>query len=359
MGNRGERVDLVDRKTCIELVQEAVDAGATHAASCALLQISVRTVERWKIHPQAPDGRAGPITPSIKSFTADEKKMMIDVSNLPAYRDLCPWKIVAKLADSGAYLGSESSFYRVLKKANLLRHRSKNKISERKRPKDLIATKPNCVWSWDITYCKSPVKGIYYYLYLIMDVYSRYIVGHEVHDVESSDHAANLIARACVGQAITEGQLTLHSDNGGPMKGATMLSTLQKLQVMPSFSRPSVSDDNPFSESLFKTLKYRPSYPDGAFASLNEARMWVTKFVQWYNTEHLHSGIKFVTPKSRHDGQDESILNNRHEVYTKAKLANPLRWSGETRNWSMIKQVRLNPGKETKLNDELLRKKAA
>lgn len=285
--------------------------------------------------------------------------MIIEVSNAPFYQDLCPWKIVAKLADSGRYLASESSFYRVLKAADLLKHRSKSKPRERKRPKDLIARRPNCVWSWDITYLKSPVKGSYYYLYLIMDVYSRLIVGWSVEEVESADHSATLITRACKEQGITEGSLTLHSDNGGPMKGATMLSTLQRLQVMPSFSRPTVSDDNPFSESLFKTLKYRPSYPDGAFASIEEAREWVRRFVTWYNTEHLHSGIRFVTPKSRHDGQDAEILKNRHAVYEKAKLAHPLRWSRQTRNWSVIGEVRLNPGKEKKSDVEKLRNQAA
>lgn len=359
MGNRGERVELVDRKVCIELIEEAVVAGATRAAASSILEISARTVERWKNSSGLPDGRAGPIAPSLKSLSVDEIKMIIDVSNLPTYRDLCPWKIVAKLADSGTYLASESSFYRVLKKANLMKHRNKNKPAERKRPKELSATKPNSVWSWDITYCKSPVKGIYYYLYLMMDIYSRYIVGYEVHEVESSDHAANLIAQACGDQNVRIGQLTLHSDNGGPMKGASMLATLQKLQVVPSFSRPSVSDDNPFSESLFKTLKYRPSYPDGAFASIEETRTWVKKFVHWYNTEHLHSGIKFVTPKSRHEGRDEKILENRHEVYENAKLKNPLRWSGQTRNWNPITEVKLNPGKEKKPENEMLRKNAA
>lgn len=336
-----------------------MNAGATHAASCEVLQISVRTVERWKIHPQVPDGRAGPVMPSPKSLTIEEKKMIIDVSNLPLYRDLHPWLIVAKLADLGQYIASESSFYRVLKAANLLKHRSKNKPAERKRPKDLVARAPNQVWSWDITYLKSSVKGLYYYLYLTMDVYSRFIVSAHVEESESADHAAQFVTTACAEQNIVEDTLTLHSDNGGPMKGATMLATLQKLHVVPSFSRPSVSDDNPFSESLFKTLKYRPSYPDGAFANLVEARTWVAKFVQWYNTEHLHSGIRFVTPKSRHENLDAKILENRHEIYTKAKLKNPIRWSGKTRNWAMIEDVKLNPGKEKKSNDEMLRQNAA
>lgn len=343
----------------MELVQEAVNAGASRAASCEILELSVRTLERWRVNPDAPDGRAGPLTPALHILTIEEKKIMIEVSNSVFYRDLSPWKIVAKLADSGRYIASESSFYRVLKAADLLKHRSKDRPRERKRPKDLIARQPNCVWSWDITYMKSPVKGLYYYLYLMLDVFSRYIVGWCVEEVESADHAARLITRACGEQNIVEDSLTLHSDNGGSMKGATMLCTLQKLHVATSFSRPSVSNDNPFSESLFKTLKYRPSFPDGAFASLAEAREWVTRFVIWYNTEHLHSGIRFVTPQSRHQGRDAEILKNRHEVYTAAKLANPHRWSRQTRDWSVIEEVRLNPGKEKKINDEMLRNQAA
>lgn len=359
MGHRGERVDLVDRKECMILVQEAVDAGATRAASCSILELNVRTLERWRENPDLPDGRAGPLTPAVNSLTREEKEMIIEVSNSAPYADLCPWKIVAKLADSGRYLASESSFYRVLKSADLLNHRSKSKPMERKHPKDLLARNPNSVWSWDITYMKSPVKGMFYYLYLTMDVFSRYIVGWRVEEAESAEHAAVLVTRACVEQNVLKGSLTLHADNGAPMKGATMLATLQKLEVAPSFSRPSVSDDNPFSESLFKTLKYRPSYPDGAFANIEEARTWVTRFVHWYNTEHLHSGIRFVTPESKHHGKDEAILKNRHAVYENAKLENPLRWSGKTRNWTPIAEVRLNPRKEKKSDDEKLRQKAA
>lgn len=359
MGNRGGRVELVDRNKCIELVQEAVTAGATSADSCEMLELSVRTFERWKVNPGIPDGRCGPLTPSPQSLTVEEKIMIIEISNSVLYRDLTPWKIVAKLADFGRYIASESSFYRVLKSENLLSHRGKSKPRIVQPPKDLIATAPNQVWSWDITYLYSSIKGRYYYLYLIMDVYSRYIVGWAIEDHEDMEISAELMARTYCSEGVTEGELTLHADNGGPMKGATMLATLEKLGVVPSFSRPSVSDDNPFSESLFKTMKYCPAFPDKPFENLESARAWVLKFVRWYNTEHLHSGIKFVTPKSRHTGKDEEILENRHAVYETAKAANPSRWSGNTRNWSMITAVRLNPGKETKKIDELLRKKAA
>jgi transposase InsO family protein len=304
-------------------------------------------LERWEKEPEKGDQRRGPHSGSAHSLSEEEKQAIVEISNSSAYRDLSPWQIVAQLADSGRYLGSESSFYRVLKQKGLLSHRQKSKPRVHSRPKHLVARNPNEVWSWDITYLKSAVRGVYYYLYLVEDIFSRMIVGWTIEEVESSEHAARLIDRLCQEQGIARGRLRLHSDNGPPMKGATLLATLQRLGVVPSFSRPSVSDDNPYSESLFKTLKYRPSYPDGAFGGLDEAREWVGRFVQWYNTEHLHSAIRFVTPGSRHLGLDKAILAKRSAVYENAKRLNPLRWSCHTRNWSPITEVHLNPEKET------------
>jgi transposase InsO family protein len=331
----------------MELVKQAKASGAARAACCQLLEISLRTLERWEKEPEKGDQRRGPYSVCAHSLTVEEKQAIVELSNSGSYRDLSPWQIVARLADSGCYLGSESSFYRVLKQNDLLSYRQKSKPHVHSRPKDLLARNPNEVWSWDITYMNSATRGAYYYLYLVEDIFSRMIVGWTVEEVESAEHAARLIDRVCQEQAISRGKLTLHSDNGAPMTGATLLATLQRLGVVPSFSRPSVSDDNPYSESLFKTLKYRPSYPDGAFGGLDEAREWVGRFVQWYNTEHLHSAIRFVTPQSRHLGLDKAILDKRSAVYANAKRLNPLRWSRHARNWSAITEVRLNPKKET------------
>lgn len=343
----------------MRLIQEAESAGARRSACCEIVGLSIRTLERWEKDPEQGDRRAGPLTPPPHTLTELEKKRILELSTSKQFCDLCPWQIVAKLADQGQYIASESSFYRVLKAENLLAHRSKSKPRQPKRPKDLIARKPNQVWSWDITYLKSPIKGMHFYLYMAMDVFSRMIVGWSVELAESPEHGAEMINAACVKQKIQKNQITLHSDNGLPMKGATMLSTLQRLGVMPSFSRPAVSDDNPFSESLFKTLKYRPSYPDGAFADIEEARAWVARFVTWYNTEHLHSGIRFVTPLDRHLGRDEAQLAKRHDVYQKAKNRNPRRWSGPTRNWSQVTEVRLNPPKLLAEDTKELRNRAA
>jgi transposase InsO family protein len=234
-----------------------------------------------------------------------------------------------------------------------------SKPRKNKKPEPFVAHGPNQLWSWDITYLKSPVKGLYYYLYLVMDIFSRMIVGWEVHECESAELSAPLIARAVIAHGVSRDQLTLHSDNGGPMKGATMLATLQRLGVVPSFSRPSVSDDNPYSESLFKTLKYRPSYPDGVFGSLVEAHRWVARFVRWYNTEHRHSEIRYVTPESRHQGRDYEILSQRTALYEAARQKNPLRWAGKIRKWSPIKEVQLNPTQEMREALKIAEKSAA
>ena len=252
-------------------------------------------------------------------------------------------QIVPRLADQGAYIASESSFYRVLHQADQLKHRAPSKPAASKRPAEYVATGPNQVWSWDITYLKSTVRGQFFYLYMIMDVWSRKIVAATVFDREDSTYSSWLFNQTCADIGIDPQGLVLHSDNGAPMKGATMLATLQKLGVVPSFSRPRVSDDNPYSESLFRTMKYRPEYPGKPFASLDNAQQWVEGFVRWYNTEHLHSQIGFVTPDDRHAGRHLDILENRRQVYKNARCQNPNRWSRNIRKWDDAKVVRLNP----------------
>ena len=182
-----------------------------------------------------------------------------------------------------------------------------------------------------------------------MDVYSRKIVGWSIHHEQSADHAADLIKQSCIDEGIERNQVTLHADNGSPMKGSTMLAMLEILGIIPSFSRPSVSDDNPFSEALFKTLKYRPNFPLTAkFGTIFDARSWVVKFSEWYNKEHRHSGLKFVTPNQRHVGDDGIIMENRHDVYMKAKEKHPERWSRNTRNWKLPTVVTLNANRKKK-----------
>ena len=187
------------------------------------------------------------------------------------------------------------------------------------------------------------MRGAFFYLYLILDLFSRKIVGWEVHAEESALHAAQLFRLAYLREEVDGAALTLHSDNGAPMKGATMLATLPRLGVVPSFSRPAVSNDNPYSEALFRTVKYTPAYPEGPFASLEAARAWVARFVPWYNEQHRHSAIRFVTPQQRHAGEDHALLAQRHVVYEVARARQPARWSRHTRDWTPVGSVWLNP----------------
>ena len=220
------------------------------------------------------------------------------------------------------------------------------------------ATGPNQVWSWDITYLRMEVRGSFFYLYMIEDIWSRKIVGWDVHDEESMELSAALIKRTCAELGVDPEGIVLHSDNGGPMKGATMLATLHKLGIVASFSRPRVSNDNPYSEALFRTVKYSPAYPSKPFASIDEARQWVAEFVGWYNEVHLHSATRFVTPADRHVGKDATILAKRTRVYEAARRRHPERWSGPTRNWKPIDVVRLNPGRNIEANRDELREAA-
>jgi transposase InsO family protein len=336
-----------ERKEIIALVSEACVSGARQSEACECIGMSAKTLQRWCRPDNVQDGRLDALHDPRNKLTELERQRIIKVANAPKYADLPPSKIVPKLADSGIYVASESTFYRVLKSANQLRHRQKAKpTAPRKKPRALTATGPNQIYTWDITYLPTAVKGIFLYLYLVMDIYSRKIVGWQVHEEESSTLASELMTDICQREGILPNQVILHSDNGSPMKGATMLATLQELGVVPSFSRPSVSNDNPYSESLFRTLKYRPEYPDRPFLNLLAARAWVHSFVDWYNHEHLHSAINFVTPEQRHQGLDAKILTKRKQVYEQAKLNHPERWSGNTRNWEPVKAVYLNPEKE-------------
>ena len=251
-----------------------------------------------------------------------EREKIVDVLSSSEYGDFNPHQIVPKLADRGIYMGSEAT----INALKLI----------------IIATGPNQVWSWDITYLPTKVKGCFFYLYMIMDVYSRKAVGYQVYECETGELAADLITDTCNQEHVSKDQVVLHSDNGGPMKAFTMLAKLKELGVMPSFSRPRVSNDNPYSESLFRTMKYRPEYPEKPFQTLDSARGWAERFAQWYNNEHLHSGIRFITPADRHDGKDIEILSKRHQIYQKAKDGHPERWTGKTRDWRHIGEVELN-----------------
>jgi putative transposase len=325
----------------LALLDEAKAGGARLERACEVLGLTARTVVRWRAEGGGADRRAGAGASPAHKLTAEERARIVELATSEEYRDLSPRQFVPLLADKGIYVASESTFYRVLREEQLLAHRAPSRPNTHHRPRERVAASPNQVWSWDITYLRSPVRGVFYYLYLVLDVYSRKIVAAEVHDVESGELASTLVEWACDREGATPE--VLHADNGAAMKGGTMLATLQRLGVIASFSRPSVSDDNPFAEALFRTMKYRPGYPKKPFDTLDAARRWVDGFVRWYNDDHLHSGIRYVTPNDRHEGRDAHILAARHRVYVAAKKATPRRWTGPTRNWTPVGAVRLNP----------------
>ena len=332
-------------------IDQACQAGARLSEACRLLDISPRTLQRWRENGEVKvDGRkaAAEQREPANKLSEQERQQILSIANERQFAQLPPAQIVPALADQGRYIASESSFYRVLKEAGQLAHRGKAKAPRNQRPTPLQASASNQLWSWDITYLATTVRGVFFYLYLIMDVYSRKIVGWEVYDSESAEQAAGVAHKAHLREGIGAQPLVLHSDNGSPMKGATMLATLQRLGVMPSFSRPSVSNDNPYSEALFKTLKYHPGFPDKPFESVEQARQWVAGFQHWYNEIHRHSALKFVTPGQRHRGEDMEILEQRTALYKAAKGRRPDRWSGDIRNWRPDDIVYLNPNNSTK-----------
>lgn len=326
----------------LELIDQACAAGARLRAVCARLGLSARTIQRWRRPETREDMRCGPHHAPPNRLSDGERRRILEVVNSPEYRNLSPKQIVPALADKGSYLASESTIYRLLREEKQLAHRGRSKPSTRRAPQLLEATGPNQVFTWDITYLRSPVRGVFFYLYLVVDLYSRRIVGWEVHERESAELAAAMMVRV-LAEAGNPTGLRVHSDNGPAMKGATLLATLQALGVVPSFSRPSVSDDNPFSEALFRTLKYRPGFPDGPFASLEAARAWVETFVGWYNGEHRHSAIRFVTPDQRHFGTQGEVLERRRRVYERARRQHPRRWSRSARDWTPAGSVTLGP----------------
>lgn len=339
-------ISVLDRHETVKLITEAVASGASQAMACEALLLSPRTFQRWtRDGGVKADGRPEAKRPEPKNkLSTEERTQIVEICNCAEYASLPPSQIVPSLADQGEYIASESSFYRVLREADQVKRRGKARVSRNiEKPQGYCAEGPNQVWSWDITFLASTVCGLFFRLYMIMDIYSRKIVGWEIHETETAEHASALIEKACLAECIHKKGLVLHSDNGSPMKGATMLAKLQKLGIMPSFSRPSVSNDNPYSESLFGTLKYTPAYPAKPFKNIDEARSWVLKFVQWYNQEHRHSALKFVTPAERHQGIDTAVLEQRKAVYEKAKLRHPERWSRTIRDWSPEERVWLNP----------------
>lgn len=326
----------------LKAIDNAVAAGARLEKVCQRLSVAPRTIQRWRTPLGSEDRRCGPRTSPANRLSESERHRVLAVANCEEFRDVSPKQMVPRLADRGLYLASESTVYRLLREEGQLAHRGKARPPQPRVRPEFRATAPNQVWSWDITYLRGPARGSFLYLYFVVDVYSRRLMGWHVSSEECMEQAARLINRLWDEAGAPVG-LKLHSDNGGPMKGSTMLATLQALGIVPSFSRPQVSDDNPFSEALFRTLKYRPTFPSQPFNSLEDAASWVRRFVAWYNLEHRHSGIRFVTPEQRYTGAEVDILAARHDVYRRAQARHPSRWTRNTRDWTKAGPVRLGP----------------
>lgn len=346
-------IPVGQRLNVLTLINEAVASGCRRVSACALVGVTVRSLQRWletpvDANPSAlvcrVDARPLRVQQPANQFSEVERANLLAAANEPEFGALPPSQIVPRLADTGRYLGSESTLYRCLRAAGqLTRRRPERRAQARSKPRALSATGPDQLVSWDITYLLTTVHGIYLYLYVFLDVFSRKIVAWQVFEQESQTHASELFQDYICRAGIAPGQLTLHSDNGAPMKGASLIATLEQLGVARSLSRPSVSNDNPYSEALFRTLKYRSESPLRHFQNVAAARVFADLLVHWYNHEHRHSAISFVTPAERHAGLDSKLLEQRHQLYQAARAENPTRWSGNTRNWSRRNLVHLNP----------------
>ncbi len=344
-------IGLQDRLEHARDIDAAHQAGARLDKACEVVGITVRTLQRWKAGQglSVGDGRPQAVRPvPSHALSAAERAQVLSVANEPRFADMPPARIVPALADEGVYIASESTFSRVLRAQGQLQHRGRAKAPRKGRPPTThVATAPRQLWAWDMTFLPAKIAGQWFYLYLILDVYSRKVVAFEVHAEDDSDHAARLVQRAALAEGLhglpRDQRPVLHGDNGATLKATTVLAMLYWLGVKPSYSRPRVSDDNAFAESLFRTAKYRPEFPSTGFACLADARDWAHRFVHWYNHEHRHSGIRYVSPAQRHAGEDKAILASRHEIYQQARMRNPARWSGKTRNWDHIAVVTLNP----------------
>ena len=290
--------------------------------ACKTAEISYHSFLRWKSG-KTTDNRKGSDKSIPRRLSPEEEEAFYNTANSKEYRDKTPAQIVANLLEQGIYYGSVSTLYRILRKKSALQHRGESKArSNSRKPQELIATGPNQVWTWDITWLKTSVLGMFLFAYVIIDIYSRKIVGWSVEHIEDTVLARDLFERTIRNHTSPK---FVHSDNGGPMKGLNLVTFLTKMKVGLSFSRPRVSDDNPFIESFFGSMKSNVKYPK-QFENIEEARTWFANFVHWYNNYHSHSGIGYVTPNQKHTGEDVEIFEKRQATLNKAAVSHPERF---------------------------------
>ena len=293
-------------------------------AACEQLGVPRSSLYRLRQVEQEPAAALPRPTPA-RALSVEERGEVLAVLNSEAYQDQAPREVYAALLDSGIYLSSWRTMYRILAEDGKVQERRNQLRRPNYTRPELLATAPNQLWTWDITKLRGPVRGRYYYLYVIIDVFSRYVVGWMLAEQESASLAQELIAQSCASQGIQPDQLTIHADNGGAMTAQSVAQLMQDLRVNKSHSRPHVPDDNPFSEAQFKTLKYNAAFP-GEFSALIDARQWLEAFFTWYNHEHHHTGIGLFTPAAVHTGQAVSVQQQREAVMQHAYAAHPERF---------------------------------
>jgi transposase InsO family protein len=344
-GKRGRLIMVKDREHAVTIIQEAITNGARLKRACDTVEISIRTYQRWKAG-ELKDKRKGAQKRIPRKLTTEEEAKIIRLCCSPEFKDFNPYDIFIILLETGTYIASIRTIYRVLKKANLLHHRSNKKPGTRKSaPKEAVATGPNQVWCWDITWLPTRVKGIFLYSYMIIDIWDKSIVGWSIHEEENEAHAKDLFDQVLAEQGYPD--VHIHSDNGNPMKGLSLLALFYFLKISNTYSRPRVSNDNPFIESFFGTMKCSVKYP-GRFDTIDEAREWMARFVAYYNTEHRHSGIAYFTPKQMRTGSYKTIVDIRNKTMQEAYRKNPARWSRNAKQWDKDFTVYLNPSLDTR-----------
>lgn len=299
-------------------------------AACEALSLPRATFYRRKAkaHQTEPEAVSSRPRPPL-ALSDEERQSVLDVLHSERFADQAPLQVYAQLLDEGEYLCSVRTMYRILEKEHGgVRERRRQVVRPAYAKPELLAVAPNQVWSWDITKLKAPVKWTYYYLYVIMDIFSRYVVGWMVSYSEQAALAKHLIEQTCLKQNIEAGELTLHADRGSSMKSKGVAELLVDLGVAKTHNRPHVSNDNPYSEAQFKTLKYCPQFPK-TFGCLQDARSFCREFFDWYNTKHHHTGIGLMTPEQVHYGLSEQIFDHRAQVLKTAFEKQPSRFKGK------------------------------
>lgn len=294
------------------------------------------------------DNRKGAEKRVVRKLSPEREQKILTVCTSKEFRDMSPHHIVPRLLDRGVYIASTRTMYRVLKDADKLHHRSNCRVKRKSsKPSERRANTSDIVWCWDITWLPRTVKGLFFYAYVIIDIFDRSITGWAVHEEESETHSTELFRQISCGKQIDF--VFLHADNGPPMRGVTLCGLMSCLDVKMSFSRPRVSNDNPYIESFFRTLKYSPKYPL-RFETVEKAREWMADFVNWYNTEHRHSALDYVTPHEKRFGKADEIYANRNKLMRQIRDENPEIWGKRSAKfWGSSQEVLLNPEKRNKL----------